>query len=263
MRIGALAKARRITGLEPGLTVAYNFDRGGRRGKARSVTFTKGRSGPIKVAKKRLNKLNFAPLEKLRPPQKVAWTLPFDKGQEWYVLWGNNTPNSSHNGGASFSWDFVLAAPGLPAGPDSNNSKTCGQRLRAVAPGKATLIDDDGISDKRELYKHATNILMGRIPHLEGVEYLHLQTHSVRQTFTATIPPPFISFARGQIVARVGARNLGPSNCHLHLASRATETGTIPREFSNYDLKNPQTGEWKRIARGVPATRDIVRNPPG
>lgn len=257
-KIAGLAKARRITGFEPGLSEAYNFDRGGKRGRARPATF-RNRAIPVRVAKKRRAALNLLPLAELLPPQKVAWTLPFDKGQEWYVLWGNNTSNSSHNGGASFSWDFVLAEP--------PNLKTCGQQLRAVAPGRVIAIDDDGIGDRPDLFRDATNTLEGRIASQERVGYLHIQTNSVRQTFTAAIPPPFIPFARGQVVARVGARDLtptsGPTNCHLHLSSKGAGTGTIPRQFSNYERKDLKTGEWKRIVRGVPATGEIVRNPPG
>lgn len=262
--ISARAAARRLTGLEPNLRIGYNFDveakSTGRRTEPRrrlgSVKVTSKRAGLLAVSRLRSPAWrNDGPIGRLRPPHSQRWILPFDRGQEWLVLWGNNTYNSSHNGYASFSWDFVLA--------DEPNAKTCGQRLRAVAPGAAHAIDDDGVSDRADLHPDATNIFQGWVTYQERFGFLHIQTNSVRELFSTATPPPAIPFQRGQVVARAGNRNLPPgTNCHLHMSSFANGESTTPAEFSNYEVKNRGNGVWEFYSYGVPSTGQIVRNPP-
>lgn len=262
-QVAKLAAARRLSGYELGLRLGFNYDvgdpappRGRRAPRLGKTKFVSGRSTLLKVGKSRsgVSFDTIVALTKLRPVQSVPWTLPFDRGQEWLVLWGNNTPNSSHNGYASFSWDFVLNA--------KPNPQTCGTNLRAPAPGGAIFIDDDGVSDRPDLHQDATNEITGRVTPTEHFGFLHIQTNSVRQTFTTAAVPPAVPFGRGQVIARTGNRNLDVSNCHLHMSSKANGAATTPAEFRNYEVKDPKTGQWKFFSVGVPRTGQIIRNPP-
>lgn len=262
--IKSLAKGPRLTGAEQGVVAAYTFDDRRPNGQKlpgsfrRKTTFVPGRSARIRVSGTRSNGADSKVVAKLRPSQQVPWTLPFDKKQEWRVLWGNNTPNSSHNGFASFAWDFVLADPSVP------NSATCGQNLHAVAAGSVYEIDDSG-TKRPDLHPDGPNVLKIRHTVRERSSYLHIQTHSVRTVFTPVMPPPDIPVSAGQTIARVGTRQEvntpGLVNCHLHLGSGGPGNATVPAEFSNYELKDPATGQWKPVPRGAPATGAIIRRP--
>lgn len=268
--IKQLSDATRLTGNEKNVVAAYTFDRRKPNGERltgsfrRKTTFVNGRSARVRVSRtrsnNRINKEDRQNIAALRPSQVIPWTLPFAKRQEWKVWHGNSTPNSSHNGFATFAWDFALADPTL------ENAKTCGQDLHAVASGSVYEIDDSGTGrPDLELHPDGANVLKIRHNLRERSTYLHLQTGSVRALFTPAVPPPDIAVMAGQRIARVGTRQeafkQGLVNCHLHLGSAGTGEATVPAEFSNYEVKDPATGKWKFVSRGAPETDQIIRRP--
>lgn len=259
--VNGLARQARLTGSEPGLFAGWTFDEATpdagelpsllRRGVA-FLALTPGpvsppRSFAAPVSQARDN-AHDAPLLPA-PFQQKAMQLPFPPGEAWQVMQGWENPTGSHNGFASFCWDFVLA--GRP------QAETLGRPIEAAAGGSVVEIRNDrdscaGYPASYAMVEHAPS---------EIGAYLHFVKGSVRVTPGQTI-------AAGTSLAQAGdSGNAGCGSYHLHYALHTqpeSQRGTLvtfPSAFSNYEMSSDGGATWARVGRGVPRNGQWVRNP--
>jgi murein DD-endopeptidase MepM/ murein hydrolase activator NlpD len=265
--ISALAAATRITGNENDLFAGYTFDDTTPSASPlpallnRPVTFktlTPGTVLPtipahkvlISAARDNAFDAKLYPL----PFQQTVMHLPFPKGEAWNVIQGYDDSTSSHNGAASFSWDFVLATK------DNDQSKTNGKPIVAAAGGK--VIDTFNTQNKCPKPAWPANYVMIEQAPVEIAAYLHFVLGSVKVNTGDTV-------ATGASLAKAGASgNVGScTGYHLHFAlhteseSQAATLVTFPAAFSDYEVSDDQGETWSHIDRGVPKKGEWVRNP--
>jgi hypothetical protein len=190
-------------------------------------------------------------------PSKVGATLPFCAGEWWHLVQGHDNPTSSHNGYATFSWDFTRV-----------NGDTPDATIIAAAPGRLFYADDQQDDDGFNAITvyHAVN---------ERAVYMHLRKNSVRDDFPSlhanpdTLPnaqqPTFVAQQR---LTNVGKPvSLGP---HLHFAiSNLTgdtfatcESWGQPVGLLDYYQSKDDGKTWKLVPLGVPAQGDLVSRYP-
>ena len=253
----------RLDGSESDLFAGYSFDNLTPSGAALpevlkgTVTFEKITPGtvlPHMPAFKSLvsEKHDSAFDAKLLPPpfQQVEMQLPFPAKEAWFVLQGNDDAGGSHNGAASFSWDFTLA--GKP------QSETEGKPIFAAAAGKAveTRNDRDSCSGFPSSYA-----MVEQAPE-EIAGYLHFVMGSVEVNTNDAV-------TTGQKLGKAGdTGNVAQCDAfHLHFSlypvpeSQAATLVTFPAAFSNYEVSTDDGQTWTLVKRGIPQQGEWVRNP--
>jgi murein DD-endopeptidase MepM/ murein hydrolase activator NlpD len=262
--IAALAAQTRLTGTESDLFAGYSFDTltpsGGAlpasmKGPVTFETHTPGAVIPGKSAYRALvsQARDSAFDAKLLPIafQQKALKLPFPAGEAWEVIQGWDSPAStdSHNGAASFCWDFKLA------GKDASETK--GKPIFAAAGGKVveTRNDRDSCVGAPSSY-----VMIEQAP-LEIGAYLHFVMGSVEVSDGTTV-------STGTKLAQAGdTGNSGCGGFHLHFSLHTapeSQPGTLvtfPGAFSDYEVSTDSGVSWSHIDRGVPKLGEWVRNP--
>ncbi len=214
--------------------------------------------------------------------QTQVTELPFEPGDQWWVLQGNEGL-ASHNDYAAFSWDFRRGDPSV------DQAQTCGTKVTSIGTG--TIVRACDLGDPTDV-AHLEGGCSGSAaqftndgPLIDGYDfmnidldaqmegqYLHLQKGSMEQAMSShasdfkhspvTNPAPLsIPVTMGEWIARAGTR--GKNNCHLHQAvGKPVLGGTFPTAFSNYEVLDPSTHTWKFVRRGRPRVNQIIRRPP-
>lgn len=174
--------------------------------------------------------------------------LPLQPGLEWEVTQSFDDTTISHNGFASFCYDFVLN--GYPTGDPYPNG-TEGAPFFAAASGDVVTVFDttSGTACPMNMIEiqQAPNEIAG---------YLHLQQNSILASAGDTV-------SRGDELASMGSV-CTPFN-HLHIAVTDKTDGTpgfvtFPFAFSDYEVKQPD-GSWLKVDRGIPQSGQVVRRP--
>lgn len=239
---------------------SYDFD-GNEADLVAAYTFDDGASGPklgrsyqvAGAASKRMSTDNHFDSDSSAfslPTAHATMHLPFEPGEEWYVIQGYDEAGGSHKGYASFCWDFMLA--GVPQ-QDQYPNGAGGAPFYAVASGEVVTEDDVRTSGQSP-----SNIV--EIEHAPGeiAGYLHLEQNS------ATVAKGN-HVLRGSQVGLVGDVGASVGANHLHLAVTDAPDGTsgfvtYPVAFTNYEVKQPN-GSWKLVKRGVPEDGQVIRRP--
>jgi Concanavalin A-like lectin/glucanases superfamily len=230
-------------------------------------------------------------LRGILPYQKVEWMLPFDEGDVWEVIQGNNNgefdamgkPAGSHFGAsAAFAWDFQLRSEPLPGKPANPNGKACGERLHAVAGGNVFDYCDVGgpVDDCPNESQDGFDWFHIELARHEIVTYMHTLIGSIKEMHPNIPPPPPPKWAagfpvsKGEVIARVGSRCV--NNCHLHIASQSANPNaflsdpitpvTFPVAFSHYEMcpagfDFTLEHNWTSVDRGIPLVGQFVRRP--
>ena len=239
--ITALAAAgKSLTGAEADLLAGYPLTPGGKSGKlARPVTL-RGPTALVNTSKTGDSAADAAliPL----PSQHQPMDLPFPLGEPWITdqAWNGD---ASHNGLAEFCWDMRI-----------EGKTTDGEELYACAPGEVVAVLESSPSGTSEYANHVDV----KQAEDEYASYIHLQTNGVTVNKGDKV-------TMGQEVGLAGDTGTKLNGFHLHFAvsDKPDQTEgfvTIPVAFSDYEVR---TGDvWKPVARGVPRTNDVIRNPP-
>jgi concanavalin A-like lectin/glucanase superfamily protein len=189
-------------------------------------------------------------------PSKVGATLPFCAGEWWHVVQGHDDPTSSHNGYATFSFDFTRL-----------NGETPHATIIAAAPGRLYYADDQEDDDGGNAISvyHAAN---------ERAVYMHLQKNSVRNNFPTLHDNPENlpisqqpTFAARDRLTNVGdPLSVGP---HLHFAISTQHGDTFadngvgqPVGILGYYQSKDNGETWKQVPLGVPAKGDMISRYP-
>lgn len=187
-----------------------------------------------------------------------AVQLPFLKNEVWYVIQGQDDPSSSHNGYATFCYDFMIA--NKPQTGDYPNG-TAHAPVFSGAAGKIVKYRRSGAFDgPREPY-----FMKIRVGPDEHIGYLHLDGTSENAKATGGVcnqdkdctiiqNPP--SIAKGE---KVGEQ--GPKAAHLHFsgAGQLDEQMTIPIAFTDYWASDDNGAHWEHVVRGHPKKGQLVK----
>ncbi len=234
------------TGREAGLLAALTFDEG-----APGVVRLDGAATLVPASPDRDGEADAAHIP--LPALEVPLRLPFPAGEAWLVGQGPDVRGGSHNGFASFCWDFVLA---------EDAARSRGRAVLAATPGRLVFVEDaarDGGPD--------ANHIMIRAGDEEFVSYMHLERRSVAGAFSAQLHPPDLpEVMAGRLVGRVGDTGAGAGNFHLHFAvgNRTAfhpEFVTVPVAFDGYEVSTDRGRSWRAVARGIPRSGEWVRVP--
>ncbi len=233
------------TGHEAGLVLSLTFDEG-----APAVARLEGSAAIVRVSAQRNGAADAEriPLPTLEAPLR----LPFPAGEAWLVGQGPDARGGTHNGFASFCWDFVLA---------HDPSRSRGRAVLAAAAGRMVFVEDEARDGGPD-----ANVVMIRDADEEFVSYMHLERHSVAVAFGAPLRPPLLpEVVAGRLVGRVGDTGAGAGNYHLHfaVANRTVfhpEFVTRPVAFDGYEVSTDGGRSWRAVARGIPRAGDWVRS---
>ncbi len=238
-----------LTGSEANLLAGYTFNSGSLPAKlARPVTFREAaRRVNTSADRDSAKDAKLLPL----PTEQQVMDLPFPVGEAWNVLQGVDHQAGSHRGYAAFCWDFTLADE--PVGgeyPDGSD----GAPFYASAPGKVITVREIASSGTAQ---YSNYVEVEQAPE-EICAYLHLRKNScvVNKNDKVTY---------GQKLALTGDTGTGVGNFHPHVAvadkpDKTTGFVTFPVAFSDYEVRSGST--WKSVSRGMPQTKEVVRNPP-
>jgi Concanavalin A-like lectin/glucanases superfamily/Repeat of unknown function (DUF346) len=189
-------------------------------------------------------------------PSKVMATLPFCAGEWWHVVQGHDDPTSSHNGYATFSWDFTRV-----------NGETPHATIIAAAPGRLYYADDQESDDGKNAISvyHAVN---------ERAVYMHLEKDSVRANFQSLHANPETlpigqqpTFAARDWLTNVGKPlSIGP---HLHFAISTQQGDTFagagvgqPVGILDYYQSKDDGKSWTQVPLRVPSAGDLISRYP-
>ncbi|MFP2909561.1 LamG domain-containing protein [Pyxidicoccus sp. 3LFB2] len=185
-------------------------------------------------------------------PSSGSFTLPFARGESWRVVQAPDHPTGSHNGDDAFCWDLVQVDA-----PDGifNSTGTAGVMLRAATEGVVSVVQEShnpvpgGSQETNAVMQQATSVATGWPVPDEFIVYRHLQ-------FLSAVPEVGDGLSVGDAVGRVGYNAR-----HLHIGMRQDpDVGfTVPMAFSNYEVWDWPTLQWRAVSRGMPKEDDIVR----
>ncbi|MEO7310683.1 MAG: LamG-like jellyroll fold domain-containing protein [Chitinophagaceae bacterium] len=211
-----------------------------------NTTTLKGSAALVKISSNKTNDAASLPL----PTAQKSMQLPFKRGEEWYVIQGNDDVLGSHSGYASFCWDFMVNnQPQAGIYPNGTN----GASVKASASGKVITVNQSKTSG--ESPSNMVEIQQG--PN-EVCAYLHIQKNS--STVKVNDQPLY-----GQALAVTGDVGAAVGAYHIHLAVTDKPDGTagfitFPIAFSNYEVKQAN-GTWKFVSRGIPQKGEVIRIP--
>lgn len=215
-----------------------------------------------------------------RPGLATRWSLPFEHGQVWVVVQGNNSA-PSHNDIGAFALDFVRVDPALvrdnPAlSPGGSHALTLGQPVVAAADGEVVArVDCFPEEPPRTPRERAArpaceagprpqppssgsnpasrNLVCLRHAPGEHSCYVHLRAVEPRVQLGARV-------LRGERVGAAGRS--GATTPHLHFAvsnesepnrpGEFSELVTLPFEFRDYFASDDLGRTYRHVAAGVP-----------
>jgi hypothetical protein len=234
------APGKGFTGSETGLLAAYPLTSASAAPKlSRPVTL----HGPARIVAASAGGDNLADAKLLPMPAiQQPMDLPFPLGEAWVTGQAWNA-KGTHRGLAAFCWDLTAA-----------DKSTSGAPVHASAPGEVAAVRESAPSGDGEYANH----IDVKQAENEFASYIHVQQNSVPVAKGGHV-------TLGQKVALAGDSGTGVGNFHLHFAvsDKPDQTGgfiTIPVAFSDYEQRLAD-GSWKAVARGVPKTGDVIRNP--
>jgi hypothetical protein len=258
LEIQAIRDQKKLDGKESGLLAGWVFDENPIGIPSILKTWHKRskRAYLVPVSANRNNQLD---AQRFNDPMfmnsQVYLRLPFPPAQEWRVTQGfnNSSENASHNGSAAFTWDFVLTDGSME--PPISNS--------AAGHVVAYLPDGEPV-EKRE-----PNIVITKIGEATYLRYLHLKANSLSQEISGgTWDSDLNAFVIPQgkqpwlvYYSFVGKVGKGANHLHMGAENSLKTSVTIPIAFSDYEVKQDD-GNWKSVARGIPQSGEVVRNPP-
>jgi len=240
--IAALAApGKTLTGAEDDLLAGYPLTPGAKSGKLGRPVMLHGPTTLVNASAAGDSAADAAliPL----PGRHQPMDLPFPPGEAWVTgqAWNGD---QSHNELAEFCWDLTI-----------ETGTTNGQELYAAAPGEVVAVRETAPSGDSQYANHV-DVKQAENEH---ASYIHLQTNGVT-------PNKGDIVKLGQKVGLAGDTGTDLNGFHLHFAvsdkpDRTDGFVTIPVAFSDYELRS-SGGTWQPIARGVPKTGDVIRNPP-
>lgn len=280
--IRSLARTAKLDAAAPGLVAAWTFDAVTLVpiGVRREVALHGGaRLGPVSAARDAGTDTAALP----RPALTTRWSLPFEPGQVWVVVQGNNSAPSHHDIGA-FALDFVRVDPALVShnpglAPGGSHALTSGQPVLAAAdgevvarvdcfseetprtPGERALWAACGASRTRARAQplasstNPANRNLVCLRHAPGEHscYVHLRAVDPRVQLGARV-------LRGERLGAAGRS--GATTPHLHFAvsdeSEPNRPGefsdlvTIPFAFHDYFASDDVGRTYRHAATGVP-----------
>ncbi len=212
-------------------------------------------------------------------PSETIRHLPFTPGQIWYVIQAPDTPTSTHNGYATFSWDFGrMHLNGQ--GQWKRNSKF--EIVYAAAKGDVVNIGRAYLDPKKDEndtdWDHTVTeekVHLRSHPNEQEL-YMHMEPYSYSELspygFIPEVDYPFTwhSIEEGAPVARVDE-----DRDHLHYGVSHVNTprlgpGGMPIAFHNYEVlencektlvgSNVDNLPWKRLIFGMPQNGECVRH---
>lgn len=240
--IGELAKpGKGFTGSEAGLLAAYPLSSGASGAKLSRPATLHGLTKMITTSANGDSTADAAliPLQTRQQPMD----LPFKPGQAWRTgqAWDGK---GSHNGLAEFCWDLT-----------AYEGSTDGVTLYAVAPGEVAVVRESAPSGESEYANHVD------VKQAENqyASYIHLKQNQVTVAKGDRV-------TQGQEIGQSGDTGTPVGNYHLHFAvsdarDRTEGFVTIPVAFSDYEVTHEGESTWTVVARGVPRSGDIIRNP--
>jgi hypothetical protein len=185
-------------------------------------------------------------------PSSGSFTLPFARGESWRVVQAPDDPTGSHNGDDAFCWDFVQVDA-----PDGifNSTGTVGVMLRASTEGMVAVVQESdnpapgGSQETNAVMQRSTSVATGWPVPDEFVVYRHLE-------FQSAVPAVGDVLSVGDAIGRVGSNAK-----HLHIGMRQDPAVgfTVPMAFSDYEVWDWPTLQWRAVSRGMPKDNDIVR----
>lgn len=262
LEIQSIRDQQKIDGKEPGLLAGWVFDEnaGGMPSVLQTWRKQSKRAYVVPVSANRNNQLD---AQRFNDPMfmnsQVHLRLPFPPGQEWRVVQGFNSDGGSHNGFATFTWDFKLNSS-KPKEP-SIFSSALGQVVKYL-PGP----DDGlgiGLKEGREPYFVKTEIAEEVY-----ILYLHLKANSLPEAFSdgswdaklqSFVFPP----GKGpsmKYYSSIGKYGAGAAHLHMGAENSLNNGVTIPIAFNDYEVKQ-NDGSWKSVSRGIPKSGQVIRNP--
>jgi len=244
-QVAALAAATTLTGNEASLLAGFVFGDG--PGGSLPATLTRPVAyvpGAHNVTVS--NNRNSAADRVLLPLSLVShMRLPFAQGQIATVIQGFADGGGSHNGYASFCYDF-----GFPGG-DIN-----GYVFRSSAPGRVAHVAESGPNTSQG----PSNFVNVEQADHEFCDYLHLQQNSCVVNAGQGV-------VEGTDLAKVGRSGTGGPHLHQavtnlgeHTADRAHFV-TIAFPFCNYEYSDNAGVTWQHAIRGYLRQGQWVRNP--
>jgi hypothetical protein len=238
-------QVQQLTGDESGLLAGYTFDDGSQRLQLNRALKLNSPAQAVAISASHNNTLDAAALT--MPAQQTEMTLPFPPGEAWVVVQGNDSPaGGSHNGVASFCWDFV--PEGKPA---------AGAPFYAAGPGEVIqVIQEQPRWTSRLLVGLPGNQIAVQQAPGEIAGYTHLQQNSSSVALGNSVE-------RGQQLALSGDTGTPLGNYHLHFGTvdmlDLNKFVTFPIAFSNYEVRGAN-GNWNLVSRGMPQAGQVVRN---
>lgn len=191
----------------------------------------------------------------------VKVQLPFPKNEVWRVVQGFDDPDTSHNGYAEFSYDFVLANSSSPYTYPFGSTYA---PVYSTSTGKVVQYIQNGGLDENGQEANIIRVRTGSDPN-EFLSYRHLAQNSLSSEilggvcngvdcrFPANQEP---EVQPGQFLALVG-----PQAAHLHFGgvNKLTSFVTIPIGFDDYYASDDQGATWKYVSHGYPKAGQWVK----
>jgi len=238
--VALAAPGKGFTGSEPGLLAAYPLSAGATGTKLSRPVTLHGATRMISTSPDGNGTADAAliPLQTRQQPMD----LPFPLGEAWKTgqAWDGE---GSHNGLAEFCWDIT-----------ARDKSTDGAPLYAAAPGEVVAVRESAPSGESEYANHVDV----KQAENEYASYIHLKQNRVTVAEGDRV-------RLGQEIGESGDTGTPLGGFHLHFAvsDKPDQTAgfvTIPVAFSDYEVLDGAA--WKVVARGVPVTGEVIRNPP-
>ena len=182
------------------------------------------------------------------PTRHEPMDLPFKPGESWAVVQGVDSDEGSHQGYASFCWDFKIAdRPQDDIYPLGSRNAP----FYAAAPGTVITANEGASSGGSD-----SNIVEVEQAPGEIAAYIHLAKNSA-------VPKKEAVVTMGTLLAL--ASDSGTDNCHLHFATNDKKDQTdgfvtFPIAFSDYQVRLGTF--WMNVQRGMPTDNQVIRIPP-
>ena len=242
-----------LEGLGASVVRVWSFDAPVARGSAEGAALRpNARARQLFLSSPRGDEAGRAALDDPRfvSPSSARRRLPFPKGEVWRVTQGSDAPWGTHNGYATFCWDFSRVkkprhAPivSATAGVIVNVKEGVPEGSKGAEPTKIHLkVDDDAVDS----YMHIADGSFSALRADRGVEASAPQTK---------LEDSWVAVERGAKLALVG-----PRGRHLHFAANDSKLGgTMPVAFVDYEVSDDRGKTWRHVEAGMPRSKQYLR----
>lgn len=188
--------------------------------------------------------------------------LPFKAYEVWKVNQGYDSRGGSHNGFASFSYDFSMA---YPTGDQIYPNGSILAPVFSATHGFVSIYIKDKTPGGDE---DEENVVFIRTASNEYLSYRHNEPFTINPNFDTGICDPNLGCGfplgnppevnQGDFVAKVGqnAKHLHFGGCNHPFNSTRV---TFPVAFDNYFVSDDQGVTWKHIDRGYPRKGQYIK----